>query len=133
MSSDSVENVLSNPELTQQIATAFSGVTASNVVQVAAENPQFKAALSEALQAATSYGISFTPQSAASLLAAAEQAGATAAALAKFNQHKDNPTQIPLGTPIALVFISAALLFLPTILSTAGVTAFGGGAESGAP
>jgi intracellular multiplication protein IcmD len=38
----------------------------------------------------------------------------------KFKQHKDNPTQTPIGTPIALVFIAAALLFLPSIL---GVTA----------
>jgi len=34
----------------------------------------------------------------------------------KFKQHKDNPTQIPIGTPIALVFIAAALLFLSSIL-----------------
>lgn len=33
----------------------------------------------------------------------------------KFKQHKDNPTQIPVGTPIALVFIAAALLFLPSL------------------
>lgn len=37
-------------------------------------------------------------------------------AIMKFKQHKDNPTQIPIGTPIALVFIAAALLFLPSIL-----------------
>jgi hypothetical protein len=28
----------------------------------------------------------------------------------------DNPTQIPIGTPIALVFIAAALLFIPSVL-----------------
>ena len=48
-------------------------------------------------------------------------------AIMKFKQHKDNPTQIPIGTPIALVFIAAALLFLPTILGIAGFTMFGGG------
>lgn len=37
-------------------------------------------------------------------------------AIMKFKQHKDNPTQVPIGTPIALVFIAAALLFLPSIL-----------------
>lgn len=42
------------------------------------------------------------------------------AAIIKFKQHKDNPTQIPIGTPVALLFIAAALLFLPT---TSGVTA----------
>lgn len=43
----------------------------------------------------------------------------------KFKQHKDNPTQIPIGTPIALLFIAAALLFLPSILGIAGQTMFG--------
>jgi intracellular multiplication protein IcmD len=46
-------------------------------------------------------------------------------AIMKFKQHKDNPTQIPIGTPIALVFIAAALLFLPSILSVTGTTMFG--------
>lgn len=52
--------------------------------------------------------------------------GFSVGAIMKFKQHKDNPTQIPIGTPIALVFIAAALLFLPTILGVAGVTMFGG-------
>jgi hypothetical protein len=46
--------------------------------------------------------------------------GFSIGAIMKFKQHKDNPTQTPIGTPIALVFIAAALLFLPSIL---GVTA----------
>jgi len=46
-------------------------------------------------------------------------------AIMKFKQHKDNPTQIPIGTPIALLFISAALLFLPTILGVTQQTLFG--------
>lgn len=49
----------------------------------------------------------------------------------KFKQHKDNPTQIPIGTPIALLFIAAALIFLPTIFGIAGVSVFGAGAASG--
>lgn len=49
----------------------------------------------------------------------------SAGAIMKFKQHKDNPTQIPVGTPIALVFIAAALLFLPSILSAAGQTTSG--------
>jgi hypothetical protein len=32
---------------------------------------------------------------------------------------------IPIGTPIALVFIATALLFLPTILGSSGQTLFG--------
>ncbi len=46
-------------------------------------------------------------------------------AILKFKQHKDNPTQIPVGTPIALLFISSALLFLPSILQITGNTLFG--------
>lgn len=48
-------------------------------------------------------------------------------AIMKFKQHKDNPTQIPIGTPVALVFIAAALLFLPSMLSVTGNTMFSGG------
>lgn len=54
-------------------------------------------------------------------------------AIMKFKSHKDNPTQIPIGTPIALVFVAAALLFLPSILGVAGATMFGssGGTTAG--
>nr|WP_133129503.1 type IV secretion protein IcmD [Legionella yabuuchiae] len=52
-------------------------------------------------------------------------------AIMKFKQHKDNPTQIPIGTPIALVCIAGALLFLPTLLKVAGGTMFGGGTVAG--
>lgn len=45
-------------------------------------------------------------------------------AILKFKAHKDNPTQIPIGTPIALIFIGAALLFVPTLFSVTGVTDF---------
>lgn len=53
--------------------------------------------------------------------------GFSIGAIMKFKQHKDNPTQIPIGTPIALVFIAAALLFLPSILGVTGSTMFGSG------
>jgi intracellular multiplication protein IcmD len=56
--------------------------------------------------------------------------GFTIAAIFKFKQHKDNPTQIPIGTPIALLIIGVALIFLPGIIkiggSTAGFTTPGG-------
>lgn len=48
-------------------------------------------------------------------------------AILQFKQHKDNPTQVTIGKPIALVFIAAALLFMPSILSVAGYTMFGSG------
>jgi intracellular multiplication protein IcmD len=51
----------------------------------------------------------------------------------KFKQHKDNPTNIPIGTPIALVFIAAALLFLPSILEITGGTMFTSGGETAGP
>ena len=51
--------------------------------------------------------------------------GFAMAAMLKFKAHKDNPTQIPIGTPIALLFIGAALIFLPNIFGIAGETIFG--------
>lgn len=57
--------------------------------------------------------------------------GFSISAIMKFKQHKDNPTQITVGTPIALLFIAAALLFLPSVLNVAGETLFGGGSVSG--
>lgn len=57
--------------------------------------------------------------------------GFSIGATMKFKQHKDNPTQIPIGTPIALIFIGAALLFLPTILSVTGTTMFGSTGTAG--
>lgn len=59
--------------------------------------------------------------------------GFSVGAIMKFKQHKDNPTQIPIGTPIALIFIAAALLFLPTILSMTGNTMFGGSGSTAGP
>jgi intracellular multiplication protein IcmD len=37
------------------------------------------------------------------------------ASLAKFKGHKDNPTQVPIGTPFAMEAVAAALLFIPSI------------------
>lgn len=59
--------------------------------------------------------------------------GFSIGAIMKFKQHKDNPTQITIGTPIALVFIAAALLFLPTILSVSGATMFGSNYTTAGP
>ncbi|HJN37774.1 MAG TPA: type IV secretion protein IcmD [Gammaproteobacteria bacterium] len=47
------------------------------------------------------------------------------AAIFKFKQVKDNPTQIPIGTPFALLMISALLVFLPGLYAPAGETIFG--------
>ena len=39
------------------------------------------------------------------------------AAVFKLKQHKDNPTQIPIGTPFALFGISCILVFLPSLFT----------------
>ena len=54
-------------------------------------------------------------------------------ALMKFKQHKDNPQSVPIGTPVSLIFIAAALLFLPSILSVTGESLFGTGASTSGP
>ena len=54
--------------------------------------------------------------------------GFVIASLFKFKQHKDNPTQIPLGTPLALLIIGIVLVFLPMIFTPVGETIFGPGA-----
>ncbi len=56
--------------------------------------------------------------------------GFAGAGILKFKQHKDNPTQVPLGAPIAMIFISAALIYLPQVIKTTGSTLFGGDQES---
>lgn len=44
----------------------------------------------------------------------------------KFKAHKENPTQTPLSQPIVFIAIAAGLIFLPSIIGTAGGTIFGG-------
>ncbi len=51
--------------------------------------------------------------------------GFAVVAMLKFKAHRDNPTQVPLGTPIALIFIAAGLMFLPSVFNAAGKTLFG--------
>ena len=49
------------------------------------------------------------------------------AAIFKFKQHKDNPTQIPIGTPFALLGVSVMLVFLPGLYKPLGQTVYGSG------
>lgn len=51
--------------------------------------------------------------------------GFTVSAIFKFKQHKDNPTQIPVSTPLALLMVGIVLIFLPGIIRPAGSTIFG--------
>ncbi len=46
-------------------------------------------------------------------------------AIVKFKAHKDNPTQVAISVPIAMLFIAAALLFVPSVFKTTGETLFG--------
>lgn len=57
--------------------------------------------------------------------------GFAMASIFKFKAHKDNPQQIPIGTPIALLFVAAALMFLPAVYGSIGTTVFGTGATKG--
>lgn len=57
--------------------------------------------------------------------------GFAVAAIFKFKAHKDNPTQITIGTPIAMLFIAVALLFMSYFFVQMGVTVFGTGAKAG--
>jgi intracellular multiplication protein IcmD len=52
-------------------------------------------------------------------------------AVVKFKAHKDNPTQVTIGMPIALLFVAAALIFIPSVFSSSGATLFGAGATQG--
>ena len=47
------------------------------------------------------------------------------ASLFKFDQHKKNPTQIPMSQPLTLFVIGAALCLLPTVINFAT----GGGSD----
>lgn len=49
------------------------------------------------------------------------------AGVMKFKAHKDNPTQVPLSQPITLILIAAGLVFLPSLITTAGSTIFADG------
>jgi len=53
------------------------------------------------------------------------------AAIFKFKQHKDNPQQVPMGTPIALLAIGVVLVFLPSLFAPAGQTVFGNDQTAG--
>ena len=54
------------------------------------------------------------------------------AAIFKFKQHKDNPTQITIGTPFALLGVSVMLVFLPGLYKPLGETVYGKeGGETG--
>lgn len=58
--------------------------------------------------------------------------GFAMAGILQLKAHKENPQQIPLSKPVVMIVVAACLLFLPTILGTAGESLFGGEASSAA-
>lgn len=46
-------------------------------------------------------------------------------AVVKFKAHKDNPTQVMISQPIALLFVGAALIFIPSVFKITGSSLFG--------
>jgi intracellular multiplication protein IcmD len=53
------------------------------------------------------------------------------AGIVQFKAHKDSPTQTPLSKPMVLLIVGACLLFLPTVIRTAGESVLGSTKESG--
>lgn len=47
----------------------------------------------------------------------------------QFKAHKDNPTQVPISKPVVLLCLAGFLLFLPSVMQTAGQTLFGASTE----
>ena len=124
------EAAATNPALITEIvdaiasAAAEAGADLANdavaFVRLAAGNGVFKEALQSRLRGlAAARG----PELAAETPETAEIAAAKLTALQKLQ--KDNPTQVPISTPIALIFIAAALLFAPSTFRTTGGTLFG--------
>tara|TARA_Y100000992_G_C21217109_1_gene468473 strand:+ start:341 stop:784 length:444 start_codon:yes stop_codon:yes gene_type:complete len=52
------------------------------------------------------------------------------ACLFKFKQHKDNPTQVTIGTPFTLLLIGIFMIFLPGLIKPVGETVFGHGVHA---
>lgn len=46
-------------------------------------------------------------------------------ALLKFKQHKDNPQQTPLSNPVLMIFIAAAMIWLPQTFGAVATSVFG--------
>ena len=51
--------------------------------------------------------------------------------LVTYKNYKDNPTQIHIIQPVALLFISAALLFIPSVFASSGATLFDSEVQAG--
>lgn len=57
--------------------------------------------------------------------------GFALAGMVKFKAHKDQPQQVPLSAAIVLLAVGAGLIFLPSVIKSAGQTLFGGSQTQG--
>jgi hypothetical protein len=53
------------------------------------------------------------------------------ASILKFKAHKDNPQQVAVGIPMTMFFVGAALVYLPSLVTTAGNTLFASSSTAG--
>lgn len=52
-------------------------------------------------------------------------------ALLKFKQHRDNPTQVPVGTPFTYFAIAIFMIFMPMLITESGNTVFSSNLSTG--
>ena len=57
--------------------------------------------------------------------------GFLVASFYKFKQHKDNPTQVPIGNPLTMMVIAVLLMFMASMIMPVGETFFGKEAGAG--
>lgn len=124
------EAAATNPALMTEVAEAIAsaasevGVTFGGdpmrFVTLVLGNDVFREALQGRLTAlAATRGLELVAEK-----TSAEEASAKVKALQQLQ--KDNPTQVPISMPVAMIFIAAALMFAPSSFRSVGGTLFGG-------
>jgi hypothetical protein len=124
------EAAATNPALMTEVVDAIASAAteagadlssdAIRFVRLAAGDGVFKEALQSRLRGlAAARGLELIPETPAS----SENAAAILTALQQLQ--KDNPTQVPVSTPIVFIFVAAALMFAPSAFRSVGGTIFG--------
>lgn len=122
---------------TKQFRNAFQWIKAAFIAYLMVNFFFVSMAYADTLDLGTvATNVTNTFDSIAQLITAASYVsglGFAVGAILKFKAHKDNPQQVTVGVPIALMFVSAALIFLPSIFTVSGETLFGssGGISAG--
>ncbi len=120
----------SNPALMTEIVDAMrsaalgAGVAPSDdplqFVRAVSQNATFRSAVqSQLAQLAAAHGLAFEPEGSVPAEIVAAQVKAIQGI------PKDDPTQLPVSMPIALLFVAASLLFAPSTFKATGGTLFG--------